>query len=127
MPGNTPYQAFEAFVGPLAALGCVAQVTLQCSPHGKTEVLPADVDTDHRLFVNNDIYINLRGSRRLALLVRMRYKIIEDALLRSLLRWTKTKARRQWWVAGPVWSTGRLCFCGSFGRKLSPAFRVLWG
>jgi hypothetical protein len=78
MPGRKPYEAFSAFVGPLAdALSCVARARFAVSPDGKTAM-----GATHGLFLtgqDNDGYARLLGSPRLELRARMFYEIIRDS------------------------------------------------
>src|SRR4051812_5959406 len=78
MPGRKPYNAFSAFVGPLAdALSCVAKVKAVASPGGKTEL--NKVHDLHLTGVAGNGYVRLGGERRLELRARMYYEIIRDA------------------------------------------------
>jgi hypothetical protein len=72
VPGGTPYEAYTAFVQPLAqALACVARAKITCSPGGKNEV-----GVDHSWTLNRDAGANLSGG--FTLHARMNYRIIED-------------------------------------------------
>ena len=77
MPGRTPYEAYSAFVTPLAnALSCVARVKILCSAGGKTSL-----GRVHRLYLGGNEagdHVKLAGDVRLELRARMRYEIIED-------------------------------------------------
>ncbi|MFY1688044.1 hypothetical protein [Plantactinospora sp. WMMB782] len=79
MPGRTPYEAFSAFVTPLAdALKCVTWPKVATSPGGT-----ALLDRKHNLHLTgpqgeNDGYLLLRGEDDLEFRARMFYQIIED-------------------------------------------------
>lgn len=77
MPGTTPYEAYQAFVTPLAsALACVARAKIQPSAGG-TAVL----HKDHGLYLTrqgDSDYLPLRGKPALELRGRMVYRLIED-------------------------------------------------
>jgi hypothetical protein len=77
MPGRTPYEAYSAFVGPLAdALSCVARVKALCSSGGKNAL-----GVVHWLSfggAGERDYVPLRGAVKLELRVVMRYQIITD-------------------------------------------------
>ncbi len=78
MPGRTPYEAYNAFVAPLAsALSCVAHAKILCSPGGRELT-----NKVHRLHIggsiNDDGYARLAGDVKLELRARMRYEIVED-------------------------------------------------
>lgn len=80
MPGKKPYDAFLAFVSPLAnALSCLVNAKLTPSSGGKN-----DVDVDHQLYIsgaNEDGYVRLGatpGMKRIELRARMGYRIIRD-------------------------------------------------
>jgi len=79
MPGKTPYEAFSAFVEPLAgALNCVSQVRFEVTEGGKNQLGKV-----HGLFLTgtkiNDGYVPLKGAaRRLEFRARMLYEIIKD-------------------------------------------------
>lgn len=78
MPGRTPYEAFSAFVEPLAdALSCVVRTKIQHSAGGN-----AVVDKEHQLWLtgsDDNPYVKLdhtSGRPKLELLARMRYMLI---------------------------------------------------
>ncbi len=77
MPGKKPYEAFSAFVEPLAdALSCIAVTKIQTSDRGKESL-----DRVHQLHLTgvvNDGYVKLAGSAHLELRARMYYQIIRD-------------------------------------------------
>ena len=79
MPGNTPYEAFSAFVTPLAdALKCIVAFPRVEYSSGGSAVL----DTKHNLHLtgrhpDNDDYLRL-GSTDIELRARMFYMIIRD-------------------------------------------------
>ena len=55
MPGRSPYEAFVAFVDPLAsAIGSIVRAKFRCSSGGKTDVQANDDEPDHRLFLGTD-------------------------------------------------------------------------
>jgi hypothetical protein len=77
MPGRTPYEAYRAFVEPLAAaLACVATAKIQPSAGG-THILYRD----HNLYLTrqgDSDYVRLQGEPALDFRARMVYRLIED-------------------------------------------------
>lgn len=78
MPGKSPYQAFSAFVEPLAdALTCISQVRFEVSEGGKNVL-----GVNHALYLTgtkiNDGHARLKGEPRLEFRARMFYEIIAD-------------------------------------------------
>jgi len=77
MPGQTSFEAYNAFATPLeAALACVAVAKIQPSAGGK-KVL----HEDHRLYLTrqgDSDYVRLKGDPVLELRARMVYRLIED-------------------------------------------------
>jgi hypothetical protein len=77
MPGTSAYEAYEAFVRPLAnALSCLATAKIQPSADGKTVL-----HQDHNLYLTGLIksgYVRLQGKPVLELRARMVYRLIED-------------------------------------------------
>jgi hypothetical protein len=79
MPGKTPYQAFQSFVGPLErAMSCIARVKFACSEGGKSVL-----DAEHSLFLTGDprAFVRLKGGNHIELRARMRYTIIRPEQL----------------------------------------------
>jgi hypothetical protein len=78
MPGKTPYDAYSAFVTPLAnALSCIGFAKIQPSEGGKS-----DLNVDHNLYITgtqNDGFIRLQGDPALQFRARMRYQLIADS------------------------------------------------
>ena len=77
MPGRTPYEAYRAFVTPLAkALACVAIAKIQASAGGMSVM-----HRDHHLYLTRQgygDYVRLKGERGFELRARMVYRLIED-------------------------------------------------
>jgi hypothetical protein len=77
MPGRSAYEAYEAFVAPLAsALSCIAVAKIQPSQGGKNVL-----HEDHNLHITgvaNDQYVRLKGEPAFELRARMVYRLIED-------------------------------------------------
>ncbi|GAB3796922.1 hypothetical protein GCM10027605_05750 [Micromonospora zhanjiangensis] len=77
MPGRSPYNAYSAFVTPLAsALSCVARAKIVCTRGGNSQLGKV-----HLLLlggVDEGAYVKLKGDVDLELRARMRYEIIED-------------------------------------------------
>ena len=72
MPGDSPYEAYVAFVEPLkAALSCIAHTKITVSPDGKHAV-----DRTHSWTLQRGLGARLRGGFRLD--ARMKYQIIRD-------------------------------------------------
>ncbi len=77
MPGDSAYEAYVAFVGPLAtALSCVAFAKIRPSEGGKN-----NLHQDHNLYITghgDDDFVHLKGAPALDLRARMVYRLIED-------------------------------------------------
>src|SRR5437867_4773618 len=78
MPGKTPYEAFSAFVTPLAdALSCVAHPYVEYSPGGSTVIGLKHILYLTRRDPDSDDHLRLGGTH-LELRARMFYLIIRD-------------------------------------------------